>query len=108
MLKLKLSNEMYDNLKWIAQIFLPALATLYFGLARIWGFPHGTEIVGTISLVDVFLGELLQISSYNYEGDGSLVVTETLDRVLYTLELNEEAEDLKDKDVVTFKVTKGE
>lgn len=63
---MKLSNKMYDILKWIAQIALPALATLYAAIAGIWGFPYGEEIVGTISAVDIFLGALLQISSAQY------------------------------------------
>lgn len=63
---MKMSNTMYDVLKWIAQIALPALATLYAALAGIWGFPYGEEIVGTISAVDIFLGALLQISSAQY------------------------------------------
>ena len=61
-----MSNKTYDILKWIAQILLPALGALYFGLAKIWGFPYGTEIVGTISLLDAFLGALLGISSDKY------------------------------------------
>ena len=61
-----LGNKAYDVLKWIALIFLPALGALYFGLAQIWGFPYGEEIVGTISVVDVFLGALLGISTANY------------------------------------------
>lgn len=61
-----MSNKTYDILKWIAQILLPALGALYFGLAKIRGFPYGTEIVGTISLVDAFLGALLGISSNLY------------------------------------------
>lgn len=63
---MKMSNKMYDVLKWIAQIALPALATLYAALAGIWGFPFGEEIVGTISAVDIFLGALLKISSAQY------------------------------------------
>lgn len=61
-----LSNKLYDILKWIAQIFLPALGTLYFALAGIWGFPYGEEIIGTITAVDVFLGVILGISSKQY------------------------------------------
>lgn len=63
---MKLSNKTYDFLKWIAQILLPALGTLYFALAKIWGFPYSTEIVGTIAALDTFLGALLGISSINY------------------------------------------
>ena len=61
-----MSNKMYDVLKWIAMVFLPAIATLYLALAGIWGFPYGEEIVGTITAVDTFLGVLLGISSAQY------------------------------------------
>ena len=60
------NNKIYDVLKYIAQIVLPALATLYFALSKIWGLPYGVEIVGTISAIDVFLGALLGISSASY------------------------------------------
>lgn len=61
-----MSNKTYDILKWIAQIFLPALGTLYFALAGIWNFPYGEEIIGTITAIDTFLGCLLGISSSMY------------------------------------------
>lgn len=62
-----MSNKMYDVLKWIAMVLLPAIATLYFALAGIWGFPYGEEIVGTITAVDTCLGVLLGISSAQYK-----------------------------------------
>lgn len=61
-----MSNKMYDILKYIAQIILPAIGTLYFALASIWGFPYAEQIVGTITAVDTFLGVLLKISTDNY------------------------------------------
>lgn len=61
-----MSNKAYDILKWIALIALPAIATLYFAIAQIWGLPYGEQIVGTITAVDAFLGALLGISNYNY------------------------------------------
>ena len=61
-----MSNKTYDILKWIAQIFLPALGTLYFALAGICEFPYGEAIVGSITAVDTFLGCLLGISSTMY------------------------------------------
>lgn len=63
---MKLSNLAYDVLKYIAQILLPALATLYFALAKIWNLPFQNEVVGTISAVDLFLGALLGISTHQY------------------------------------------
>lgn len=61
-----LTNKVYDVLKWIAQYLLPAMGTLYFALASIWGLPYGEQIVGTITAIDTFLGVLLGISSSNY------------------------------------------
>lgn len=63
---MKISNKTYDILKFIAQIILPALGTLYFALAQIWGLPLGEEIVGTITAVDAFLGAVLGISTAQY------------------------------------------
>lgn len=63
---MKLSNSNYDKLKWVAQILLPAIGTLYFALAQIWGLPYSEEIVGTITAIDAFLGALLGISTYQY------------------------------------------
>jgi len=69
---LRLSNNAYDILKWIAQILLPALGTLYFALSKIWGLPWSTEVVGTIAAVDTFLGALLGISSAEYNREQTL------------------------------------
>jgi len=64
---MKLSDKTYDTLKWIAQILLPAMGTLYFALASIWGFPYAEQIVGTITAIDCFLGALLGISTMQYK-----------------------------------------
>ena len=65
-----MNNKVYNILKWIAMYLLPALGTLYFALAGIWGLPYGEQIVGTITAVDTFLGVILGISSVMYkEGD---------------------------------------
>lgn len=66
---MKLSNKTYDILKWVAQILIPALGTLYFALSKIWGFPFATEVVGTLAAVDTFLGTILGISTSNYNKD---------------------------------------
>ena len=61
-----MSNKVYDTLKWIAMYLLPALGTLYFALAGIWGLPYGEQIVGTITAIDTFLGVILGISTTQY------------------------------------------
>lgn len=65
-MKIKMSNKVYDTLKWIAQYLLPALGTLYFTLSQIWGFPYGEEAVGTITAIDTAIGIVLGISNAQY------------------------------------------
>ena len=69
---MKMSNKTYDILKFIAQILLPALGTLYFALAEIWHFPYAEQIVGTITAIDAFLGAILGISTNNYNKEKEL------------------------------------
>ena len=61
-----MSNKVYDILKFIAQIALPALATFYLTIAGIWSLPFGEEISGTIMAIDTLLGACLMLSSKNY------------------------------------------
>ena len=71
---MNLDNKTYDQLRWVAQIGIPAISTFYFTLCAIWGLPFGEQVVGTLAAVDVLLGALLKVSSDNYEGDGVLYV----------------------------------
>lgn len=63
---MRMDERTYKIAKWIAMYLLPAAGTLYFALARIWGFPYGEEVVGTITAVDTFLGVVLGISTAQY------------------------------------------
>lgn len=60
-----LSDKIYNTLKWVALIALPACAVLYFTLAKIWGLPYGAEITATINAVALFIGTLIGVSQYN-------------------------------------------
>ena len=62
-----LSNKVYDILKWITLVVLPALATFYMALAQSWNLPYPTEIAATIAALDLFLAALLGVSSSNYK-----------------------------------------
>ena len=103
-----ITGKPYEYLKFLAQVLLPALGALYFGLAGIWGLPSAEEVVGTIVVVDTFLGVLLQVSSTVYNKNevatGDLKVVETPEGQKFTLELDESPEDLAEKDKVVFKV----
>lgn len=68
-----LPDKVYDVLKWITTIVLPALGTLYFALSGIWGFPYGEQIVGTITAIVTFLGALIGISTYQYNKSQSQI-----------------------------------
>jgi Putative phage holin Dp-1 len=110
---INIGSSLYDRLKFLAQIGLPALGTLYFTLASIWGLPAAEQVVGTIVAVDVFLGVILQISSATYNNSdarfaGAINTSKTPEGLLYSLELNEDPESLKNKDEVTFKVNSPE
>ena len=65
-----MSNKVYDILKFIAQIVLPALATFYVTIASLWGLPYPDEISGTVMAIDTFLGAILMISSNQYHKNG--------------------------------------
>lgn len=62
-----MSNRVYDTLKEIALVWLPAIGTLYGVLANIWGLPYGEQIVATIIALDTFLGTVLHISNKIYK-----------------------------------------
>ena len=63
---MKLSNGLYDILKWIVMIVIPALTTAYVGLAAIWGWPYATEVAKTSAVICTLLGALLGISTAEY------------------------------------------
>lgn len=61
-----MNNKVYDVLKDFAQIWIPALGTLYFALSQIWNLPYGPEVVATLTAIDTFLGAVLKISTVQY------------------------------------------
>ena len=66
---MKLPDKVYDILKWIVMIVIPALATAYVGLAAIWGFPYADEVAKTAAVICTLLGALLGISTAQYNKD---------------------------------------
>lgn len=66
---MRMSNKVYDILKYIALTVLPALATFMIAIGGIWGIPYAEAIAATITAIDTLLGALLGISSKNYAKD---------------------------------------
>lgn len=65
-MKFKLSSNLYDFLKWLCLLALPAVGVLWVSLATIWGWPYKEAVLGTISAVQLFLGTLIGVSHVNY------------------------------------------
>lgn len=107
-----MSNNVYDAFKFVAQIVLPALGTLYFALSQIWGFPYGEEVVGTITAIDIFLGVILGISTKGYNNlpdnyDGTLGIAHGEgEKDTAVLSMSMPIEELKRKDSISLRVRK--
>ena len=65
-----IKDSVYDVLKWIQRLLLPAIATLYLALGAIWKdiiyLPYPEQVAATITAIDTFLGVILGISTANY------------------------------------------
>lgn len=104
-----LSDKTYDKAKRVVQIILPASATLYFTIASIWGLPAVEEVLGTISAIAAFGGAVLGISTHQYNKDdgrfdGAIIVKESDGRKIFSLELDQDPEELESMDQVSFQV----
>lgn len=89
-MRIQLNNSMYDVMKWIVTLVLPALGTLYFTLSQIWGLPYGEEVVGTLTAISLFLGTILKISSSNYSSENEIAETDIQDDEVESLDEDEE------------------
>lgn len=106
-----LSNTLYDRMKFVAVILLPAIGTLYFGLAGIWGLPKAEEVVGSIVVIDTFLGVALQISNKQYQNsdarfDGAIHVKPGEDEDTTNLNVRLDPAAVADKDEIVVKVNR--
>lgn len=104
------NNKLYDILKYTAQILLPAAGALYYGLAQVWGLPNADQLVGTIVVVDTFLGVVLHLSSTAYEHSGAKYdgVMEVTNKVeggkLFSMNLNTDPDTLHSQKEAIFKI----
>jgi len=111
---LSFGNATYDLIRRIVEIILPGAGAFYFGASTIWGetvFPNPDKVVGTITLLVVFLGLILSLSRKNYTAPetatpvGSFVINTTeVDRPPYRIEADLTLEELEAKKTITFDV----
>lgn len=64
---LLLKGRVYDFFKNLAQLYLPLAGSAYFSIAGIWGLPAAGKVVGTVVVVDTFLGGILKLSQVSYD-----------------------------------------
>ena len=108
-----MSDKLYERLKKLTLVILPAISALYFGLASIWGLPEPDKVVGSIACLQVFLGACLGISNSTYKAldagnIGDVVVTEDkTGKKTLSFEANGDPLDiLEQRSEVKFKVRK--
>lgn len=110
--KFAFGKKVYDGLKFLALVLLPAGGAFYFSLAGVWNLPNAEQVVGTVVTVDTFLGVILGISTRNYNNSdtrfaGDLNVAQTAEDGTYmSLGLNVPASVIAGKDSVLLKVVK--
>jgi hypothetical protein len=104
------SNKFYDAMKFVALVLLPALGSLYFALAGIWDLPEADKVVGTITVVDTFLGIVLKLQADTFRKsgadlDGAINVVDTPTATNFQLAIDTPPEALAKQDRVVLKVT---
>lgn len=72
------NNKVYDALKWLCLVFLPALVTLYYGLSKVWPLPYAEEVVATWAVVETFLGAILGIGNIRYKKENEIFESENI------------------------------
>lgn len=113
-MKLKTSDNTYDIISAFVKYILPAVGTLYFALSEIWGFMYADQILGTTVAIETFLGAILFLAKRGWkeeqeeilnESDGEVFI-DLNDDGLMTMSLNQEIEEIQEKDKLTFKVVR--
>ena len=104
-------DKVYNWLKQVALVMLPALSTLYFMLGETWEWNNVAQVVGTIAAIETFLGAFLGLSTKAYNRsdsrfDGALhsSIDEATGNKIFALELNEDLEGLEKRSAIVFKV----
>lgn len=110
--KLLFNAGVYEFLKKFVQIVLPAFASLYFGIAQIWGLPNAENVVGTTALVATFLGVCLGLSTHEYNRtetkyDGEVSIRSDEETNTSTLQFNPDRRALESKDEILLKVNRS-
>ena len=61
-----LPDKIYDILKWIVLVFLPALTTLVGVIGSVYGWANLESVLTIMTAVTTFLGAILGVSTAQY------------------------------------------
>ena len=107
---LVLNNKVYDVAKDAVTIYLPALVTLYAGMAVLWEWAYTDKVVASAGLIITFLGVILKLSSNQYANqptdyDGTLIINETdPEKDIMSLNVDRTYDELGEKKELILKV----
>jgi hypothetical protein len=62
-----MSNKVYDVLKWITLVFMPALITLTGVILNCFNVENTEVILTIMTAIETFMGSLLGVSNINYQ-----------------------------------------
>lgn len=63
---MKIPDKLYDILKWIAVIVIPALVILIKTVFPAWGLPYAEPISTTVAAIGLFIGAIIGVSTVGY------------------------------------------
>lgn len=63
---MKMNDKIYNVLKWVALVALDAFGIAYKGLASVWGWNYGEQVMQTCVILSVLIGTLIGVTSATY------------------------------------------
>ncbi len=104
-------KKLYDVLKWVALVALPAFSAFYYVLALTWGFPAVMQVMATVAGTETLLGTLLGISSAKYRNsdarfDGDLNIIKSDTSLINQLDIKTDPATLGNQKELVLKINK--
>lgn len=104
-------NKVYNVVKYLVLIAIPAFSTAYFALGDTLGLPAADQVVKTLTVVAALLGSLVGLAARGFNSsdarfDGTLQVDETDTSLIHNLDIQTDPEQLKDQNEILLKVEK--
>lgn len=107
---LVMPSGLYDFLKSLVMVILPAISTMYVALATLWGLGNVDKVVGTLVAATTFLGVLLRLAKRAYtksgaQFDGAIHIVPTEDGDAMKVAIDPAA--IANKDSIQLKITQA-